>query len=67
MKTNTVLAACTAVLALASLSGCAVSSDQVGYRYEHGDRIDADGRRDVGWCTAHANNDHCRTSVADSQ
>jgi len=67
MKTNTNLAACAAVLAIVSLSGCAVSSDEVSYRYEHGDRIAPDGRRDVGWCIAHANNEHCRTAVAESQ
>lgn len=58
---------CAAVLAIVNLSSCADSHEQVGYRYEHGDRIAPDGRRDVGWCIAHANNEHCRTSVAESQ
>jgi len=67
LKTNIFLAACAAILAIANLSGCEVGRDQVGYRYEHGDRIDSDGRRDVGWCIAHSNNAHCRTAVAESQ
>ncbi len=66
-KMSSFLAICTAVVAVVNLSGCAVSHDEVSYRYEHGDRIAPDGRRDVGWCLAHANNEHCRTSVADSQ
>ena len=66
MKANFLLAACAAVLAAASLSSCAATHAQVGYRYEHGDRIAPDGRRDVGWCLAHSNNEHCRTAVAES-
>ena len=67
LKTNALLAVCTAILATVNLSGCEIGRDQVGYRYEQGDRVAPDGRRDVGWCLAHAHNDHCRTSVADSQ
>lgn len=66
MKTNSLLAACTAVLAIVNLGSCAATHDEVGYRYEHGDRIAPDGRRDVGWCLAHSNNEHCRTAVAES-
>ena len=66
MKMKTLLMICASTVAIANLAGCAVSHDQVGYRYEHGDRIAPDGRRDVGWCIAHANNEHCRTAVADS-
>jgi hypothetical protein len=67
MKTNTLLAICAAALAVVNLSSCALTHDEVSYRYEHGDRIAPDGRRDVGWCIAHANNEHCRTAVADSR
>lgn len=66
MKTGT-LAIWAAVLALLNLAGCAVDRDEVGYRYEQGDRIAPDGKRDVGWCLIHASNEHCRPSVADSQ
>lgn len=67
MKTNTLLAICAAMVAIVNLSSCAVSHDEVGYRYQDGDRIAPDGRRDVGWCVVHTNNEHCRTPVADSQ
>jgi hypothetical protein len=67
MKTNTLLAVCAAILAIVNLSGCEITHDEVGYRYEQGDRIGPDDRRDVGWCIAHADNEHCRTSAADSQ
>ena len=67
MKTST-LAVCTAVVAVLNLSACTLTTkEEVGYRYEHGDRIAPDGRRDVGWCLAHRSNEHCRTSVADSR
>lgn len=66
MKTSA-LSVCAAVLAVLNLSACAVRHDEVGYRYEQGDRIAPDGRRDVGWCLAHSNNEHCRTAVAESR
>ena len=59
MKMNTNLAACAAVLAIVSLSGCAVSSDEVSYRYEHGDRIDSNGNREEHWCDHHPEDAHC--------
>jgi hypothetical protein len=65
MKTS-ILAICAVAVALLGLSGCAENPGEDGYRYEHGDRIAPDGKRDVGWCLAHPNNEHCR-SVADSQ
>jgi hypothetical protein len=67
LKTNTLLAVCATVVAIVNLPGCEIGRNQVGYRYEHGDRIAPDGRRDVGWCIAHSSNEHCRSAVADSQ
>lgn len=34
--------------------------DEHGYRYENGDRIDRSGHRDVHWCAAHPEDEHCR-------
>jgi hypothetical protein len=30
------------------------------YRFEHGDRIDAQGHREEHWCDAHRGDEHCR-------
>ena len=61
------LATCVAFLAVLNLSACVESRhDEVGYRYEHGDRVAPDGRRDVGWCRAHASDEHCQTAIAES-
>jgi hypothetical protein len=44
---------------LMGLGGCVV--EQRGYyRYEHGDRIDGHGHRDVDWCRHHREDEHCR-------
>ncbi|HEY1724032.1 MAG TPA: hypothetical protein VGF89_01320 [Steroidobacteraceae bacterium] len=52
------------VSALLSLSGCIVTPahdhDRVEYRYENGDRIDSNGHREVHWCDAHHDDEHCR-------
>jgi hypothetical protein len=47
------LAALASLLAL-SLEGC-----HRGGGYEHGDRIDDHGHRDVGWCDQHHDDEHC--------
>jgi hypothetical protein len=60
-----------AITTLVSLSGCIVARDhgpydrgpynQGTYRYENGDRIDRDGRREAHWCDNHRDDDeHCR-------
>ena len=61
------------VTVLLSLSGCVIAPDheryrdheanrdREQYRYEHGDRIDREGHRDVRWCDRHHDDDeHCR-------
>lgn len=48
------------MVALFNLSGCARVDDHGPYRWEHGDRIDRDGHREVHWCDAHHEDEHCR-------
>ncbi len=55
-------AACAALLApalltLLSVPGCIVAGPS--YRYENGDRIDRYGHREVHWCDAHRDDEHC--------
>lgn len=48
---------------LLNLSGCIVHGDRGDrgpYHYDHGDRIDRYGHRDVGWCNQHADDENCR-------
>jgi hypothetical protein len=60
MKTTTRLLMFGAIAALSSLSGCVVGVHDDGYRYENGDRIDRQGHREVHWCDAHHDDEHCR-------
>jgi hypothetical protein len=46
-------------LLLSAVSGCH-ERDHGPYRWEHGDRIDRDGHREVRWCDAHREDEHCR-------
>ena len=48
-----------AVVTAAGVSGCG-ARDHGQYRFEHGDRIDRDGHREVRWCDAHRDDEHCR-------
>jgi hypothetical protein len=49
------------LVALLNLSGCARGDGDHGpYRWEHGDRIDRDGHREVRWCDGHHEDEHCR-------
>ena len=50
-------AACAALLSLLSVTGCIVAGPS--YRYENGDRIDRYGHREVHWCDAHHDDEHC--------
>jgi len=63
MKTNYLLAALLALTAVLNLSGCVAARDD-DYRYDHGDRVARDGRRDVGWCNVHRDDVHCRVATA---
>jgi hypothetical protein len=54
-----------ALTMLVSLSGCIVAGGGYGYdhgpyRYENGDRIDRDGRREAHWCDGHKDEQGCR-------
>jgi hypothetical protein len=49
----------TATLALLTLSGCVVERDHGPYTWDHGDRIDRYGHREVHWCDAHHDDEHC--------
>ena len=63
-------AALGAITTLMSLSGCIVAPErgpyergpnyQQTYRYENGDRIDRDGRRESHWCDNHRDEEGCR-------
>jgi hypothetical protein len=46
-------------LLLGVVSGCN-ERDRGPYRWEHGDRIDRFGHREVGWCDSHREDEHCR-------
>ncbi len=48
-------------LALIGLSGCYVERDRYHgpYTYEHGDRVDRYGHREVGWCEKHHDSEDC--------
>jgi len=46
-------------LALMGLSGCIVEREHGPYTYEHGDRIDHYGHREVGWCEKHHDVENC--------
>ena len=46
-------------LAMLNLSGCMLIHGEKGSSYDHGDRIDRDGTRYVGWCDARPRNTHC--------
>jgi hypothetical protein len=46
------------VIAILGVSGC-TGRDHGPYRYENGDRIDHDGHREVNWCDAHRDDEHC--------
>jgi hypothetical protein len=49
------------MVALLNLSGCTrVEEDHGPYRFEHGDRVDRDGHREVRWCDGHHEDEHCR-------
>jgi hypothetical protein len=49
------------MVALLNLSGCTrVEEDHGPYRFEHGDRVDKDGHRDVRWCDGHHEDEHCK-------
>jgi len=59
-----------ALTALVSLSGCVIPGpgnyrqndrgrDRGQYTYDHGDRIDRSGHRDVGWCGHHRDDSNC--------
>ena len=59
----------TAAATLVGLGGCGPRGDRgppgppgppSSYRFEHGDRIDAQGRREEHWCDAHREDEHCR-------
>jgi hypothetical protein len=43
---------------LIAAGGC--TREKEVYRYEHGDRVDSRGHRDVGWCDHHHEDEHCR-------
>ena len=47
------------LVTLLNVSGCA-RDDHGPYRWEHGDRVDREGHRDVRWCDAHHEDEHCR-------
>lgn len=46
-------------LAALNLSGCMLVHGEGGSHYDHGDRIDRDGTRYVGWCDARPKNLNC--------
>ncbi len=48
------------ILSVLGVSGCIVDRDRGPYTWEHGDRIDRYGHREVGWCNAHGDDEHCR-------
>jgi hypothetical protein len=61
MSTWSRLAIFGVLAALMSLQGCERHHEGPGpYRYEHGDRIDRYGHRDVRWCDAHHEDPACR-------
>ncbi len=63
MNTFNRLAALSAMALLVGVSGCVVAPGHDrdrGYRYEHGDRIDRDGHREIRWCDDHRGDEHCR-------
>jgi hypothetical protein len=46
--------------ALFNLSGCGRGDHGAEpYHWEHGDRVDRDGHRDVRWCDSHHEDEHC--------
>ena len=45
--------------AVLNLSGCMLVHGEGGSHYDHGDRIDRDGTRYVGWCDARPGNTRC--------
>ena len=61
-----VLAGLIAVTVAGLSAGCVVAPEHEhyryydGYRYEHGDRIDRQGRREARWCEEHRDYEHCR-------
>ncbi len=59
MKILNKLGVLCALAVLLSTSGCLVDRDHGPYRYENGDRIDRFGHRDVHWCDAHHDDEHC--------
>ncbi len=69
MTTKYLVAALLALTAVLNLSGCVVAHDDgyryddEGYRYDHGDRVSREGRRDVGWCSVHRDDVHCRVAT----
>jgi hypothetical protein len=62
MSTFNRIAALSAIAAVIGLTGCVVERehDHGPYRYEHGDRIDRDGRHEEHWCERHHDEEHCR-------
>jgi hypothetical protein len=60
MKASYRIAVLGAIAAVANLSACHVHDDHGPYRYENGDRIDRDGRREVRWCENHHEDENCR-------
>jgi hypothetical protein len=53
---------CAALMAVLTLSGCALRGEGP-YTYDRGDRVDRDGNRDVGWCDVHRDDMHCRVAM----
>ncbi len=60
MKTFQRLVVSGLLVTVLGLSGCIVARDRGTYTYEHGDRIDSYGHREVHWCDSHHDDEHCR-------
>jgi hypothetical protein len=51
------------ILSVLGMSGCVVQRDRGPYTWEHGDRIDRYGHREVGWCSSHGDDEHCHVET----